>query len=51
MKKTPTRKIDLDLENSIFSHDQSFRGELSETFLIGEPENLRKLGKLSSILL
>src|ERR1700739_4251543 len=25
MKKTPTRKIDLDLENSIFSHDQSER--------------------------
>jgi hypothetical protein len=33
MKETPTRKIDLDLENSIFSHDQRLCGEDD----IGEP--------------
>jgi hypothetical protein len=27
MKETPTRKIDLDLENSIFSHDLRLCGE------------------------
>jgi hypothetical protein len=41
MKKTPTRKIDLDLENSIFSHDQRLRGEISG--------NLRKPRKLFGI--
>jgi hypothetical protein len=29
MKKTLTPKIDLDLENSIFSHDRRLRGALS----------------------
>jgi hypothetical protein len=29
MQKTPTRKIDLQLENLIFSHDQRLCGELS----------------------
>jgi hypothetical protein len=40
MKKTPMRKIDLALENSIFSHDPRLGGELSETFVLKfeEPE-------------